>query len=410
MTARVTVKPGRERSIRNRHPWLFSGAILRTEGEPSPGDPVDVCDEGGRILGWGFYNPLSDIRVRLAGFSHATPGEGKSFLTSRIRTALHLRREQQRADTDAMRLVNAEGDGLSGLIVDSYAGHLVVEPLARWVADRLEAILDILTEELRPWQPVQSIRLRIEEDAAHREGFALKDGPFPENATAPERVRVRVFGLPLWVDLLKGQKTGLFLDQLANHALAARYAAGRHVLNLFSYTGGFTLQASPVAASLTSVDSSGPACELLRQNAALSAREAGEIICGDVRRELPKLEESGRRFGLVIVDPPPFARRKEHVTKASRAYQDINRRSMGLIEDGYLMTFSCSPFMDATLFRQVVFSAAAEARRNVQVLQILGPGPDHPVSIYHPEGNYLTGLLLRVTDPERDLERPALSP
>jgi 23S rRNA (cytosine1962-C5)-methyltransferase len=397
MTARIIIKSERRKAIQNRHPWLFSGAVGKLQGKPVNGDAVEVCDSESSALAWGFYNDRSDIRVRMIEFGNSAPEDWTTVIQARIQKATALRKDLLKEPDAALRLINADGDGISGLIVDLYAGHVVIQPLALWAALRMDALIDQIKEALSGVYEIKSVRLRVELDAARREGIELAEGPYPATSQAPDSVQVSLRGLPMWVDLAGGQKTGLFLDQAENQILAASLAKNCDVLNLFSYNGGFSLRAAKVAASVTSVDSSQPACDMLVRNAELSGVNPGEIICGDMRNELPKLVEAGRRFGLVIADPPPFARRRDHVKNAARAYQDLNRRSMALIDDGFLMTFSCSPFMDATLFRQIVFSAAAQSGKAVQVLRILGPGMDHPVSIYHPEGDYLTGLLLRVT-------------
>ncbi len=397
--ATIYLKAKRDRSARNFHPWIFSGGVERAQGNPSAGDWVTVADSKGQALGQGFYNPDSRIRVRLLHFGTAAVSES-DILRARISSAVRFRMNLYDAQcTDALRLINSEGDGLSGLIVDYYAGHLVIQPLARWLQTRLDDVVEWLRQACTDGLPLHSAQLRIEADAVRLEGMTLEGKSWTFDEVAPERVSILENGIAYAVDLQGGQKTGFFLDQRDNRSLVGRMSSGLRVLNLFCYTGGFTLAALKTGArQVVSVDSSGPALELLEENVSLNELSSSDSISlkEDVKRYLPKATENRERFDVVICDPPPFARRRDQVDKAARAYKDINRRAMGLIDNGYLFSFTCSPFIDERLFTQILFSAAKEDGCRVRVLSHLGPGSDHPVSLYHPEGAYLFGLLLHI--------------
>ncbi|RJO63783.1 MAG: class I SAM-dependent rRNA methyltransferase [Myxococcales bacterium] len=395
----IVLRPGRERSVLNRHPWLFSGAVAKVEGKPTPGGLVAVIDAGGSRLAVGFYNPQSDIRVRLWAFGAEAERDFEDALRERLARAIAWRAERLDAhDTDMARLVNGEGDALGGVIVDHYAGHLVVEPLAFYIERHLDVFLAALLDAARPAFPVRSVRFRVESEAAAREGMTLADEARAITEAAPETTPARELGLTYRVDLARGQKTGFFIDQRDNRFLVRALAKDRRVLNLFAYTGGFTLNAlAGGAREVVSVDASQPALDLLDENAALNGFSGrGGATHADVKNFLPQAQERSERFDLVVCDPPPFARKTSHVERASRAYKDVNRRAMSLLDDGLLLTFSCSPFIPSKLFRQIVFAAAVEAGREAAVLRELGPGLDHPVGLYHPEGAYLCGFLLRV--------------
>lgn len=396
----LVLKPEREKSLRNRHPWLFSGALAAQRGPQEPGY-VTIQSSSGEPLAAGFYNPSSELRVRLLAFGDELTTPWRELVTARLRAAVALRRKALPLlpQTNAFRLINGEGDDLSGLIVDNYDGHLVVEVLARWVLCELDFVLLALGEAFSALGQVKSVRLRIEDDAQRQEGFTEAElAPLAKRQEGAKRCEILELGLRYAVDLEEGQKTGFFLDQRDSRHLCRHLAQGRDVLNLFSYTGGFSLNAlQGGATSVTSVDRSAKALELLAQNITLNGLSGpSTIVCEDIKRYLPQAEQDTKRYGLVICDPPPLARKRAHIEQAARAYKDFNRRAMKLINQGDLLTFSCSPYIDRKLFSQIVFSAAREAQVRARVLRHLGPGQDHPVSLYLPEGEYLQGLWIAV--------------
>ncbi len=399
----VVLRDKRERSVLNHHPWLFSGAIAQESKEAPPGSLVDVLDGKKTLLARGFYNPSSNIRVRVVDFKPQAERSVETLLSDGILNAVKARvRNVATKETGAFRIINTEGDGLSGLIVDGYEGHLVVQALAVWVDVHKQAVMDALRQACDELFPIQSIRFRYEKEACKLEGMKAADEAvsFTEDP-APRTVWVREGGLWIEADLEQGQKTGLFLDQRQNRLRLRGLAQEKRVLNLFCHNGGFSLNAlAGQASQVTSVDVSAHALESLSKNLERNGLESRhESHLADVKRWLPQAEAQGLRFDLAVCDPPPFARRKEHRNSAARAYKDINRRVMDLLDDGLLMSFSCSPFMDDKLFSQILFSAALEAGREVTLLERLGPGWDHPVSLFCPEGDYLRGLLLHVRKP-----------
>ena len=378
-TPTITLRPGRERAIRQGHPWVLSGSVDRVEGEPAAGDLVRVRAAGGGGLGLGDYDPDSQIRVRLLAFGPDAE-LGDDWLAQRIGRALAWRAAcPDLQGTDALRLVHSEADGLPGLTIDRYAGWLAVKlgtPAMARRAPRLAECLEKVTQARGAW---------LRGDApGSREDRALF-GSVPEEAF-PIEERGRTYH----VDLRRGQKTGFYLDQRDARDLFERLAPGARALDLYAYTGGFAVAAQKGGArEVVAVESSPHAVALLRQN----ARDA-EVVAGDVAEFL---RGDPRRFDLIALDPPPFARRKRDVQSASRAYKALHLNALERAAPGaYLLSFSCSHHVGPDLFRKLVFGAALEAERELQVLGQLGAPPDHACSIYHPQGEYLCGLLLRV--------------
>jgi 23S rRNA (cytosine1962-C5)-methyltransferase len=378
----VRLRAGRERSVRRHHPWLLSGSIESLEGEPAPGARVRVVDARGSTLGHGDWDPDSQIRVRLTAFGEAKPAPDADWLRTRLRVALGWRaRHPLLRDTDALRLVHAEADGLPGLIVDRYADFLVVRPGTPGMLQRLPLLAELLASET----PARAAWLR---------GEARRGTPLDEHAlfgVLPEEpVEIVERGRRYGVDLRHGQKTGFYLDQRDSRDLFARLAPGARAADLFCYTGGFAAAAlAGGAASVVAVDSSERALALAARNA-----PGAELRCEDVA---DFLREAPGAFDLIALDPPPLAKRKRDVAAAARAYKDLNLRALRCAAPGaQLLTFSCSHHVEAWLLRSIVFGAAEDAGRSVQVLAVLGAPPDHPVALTHPEGEYLEGLLLRV--------------
>ncbi len=396
--AAVLLKAGREKSVLQGHPWLFSGAIAAIEGSPAAGDLLEVLDSHRKRIACAFYNPHSQISLRIWS-DGSRPASFGAIFRSRLNSALKCRRALlSNRNCNAFRLLNSEGDFVPGLIIDNFNGHLVVQPLAHWVETNFEEIKNTLLEGLSGIFEVRSIRLRVEDDVVRHERITLESGVVYGEAL--KEVEIVENGIHYSVDLEAGQKTGFFFDQRQNRALLGELSSGRSLLDLFCYQGGFSLNALKCgASSVLSVDSSQPALDRYSNSLEANGLNDGraEILCANIKEFLPQAVAEGRHFDVVVCDPPPFARRREHINSAASVYKDINRRAMQLMDDGELLTFTCSPFIDARLFRQIVFAAAYESGRKVRLISKPGPGLDHPVNISHMEGEYLSGLLLHVS-------------
>jgi 23S rRNA (cytosine1962-C5)-methyltransferase len=385
----VVLKPGRDRSLRRRHPWLLDGSVERVVGSPAAGDWVRVLSSSGELLGYGFYSPASRLRVRVACFGKEPPSE--DWLERRIAEAV-ARRDSDPTLTglDALRLVNAEGDGLPGLTADRY-GDVVV---ARITSAGMAARRDELARALRAASGAAHGFERADAASARREGMAARDGALWGDAT-PERVEISERGRRYLVDVTRGQKTGFYLDQRDARDLVQELSAGRRVLDLFAYTGGFSVAAARGgAASIALVDSSADALALAGENL---ARNGVHVPVEAVRADAFEfVRAQGASFDLLVVDPPPLARAHRDVPAASRAYKDVMLAALRRAAPGaYLLAFACSHHVGPELFAKIAAGAALDAQRDVQVLRVLGAPSDHPVSLHHPEGAYLTGLLLR---------------
>ncbi len=394
MTAlpRLVLKPGREKSLRHRHPWVFSGAIERVEGHPGPGDTVAVAAHDGAMLGWAAFSPDSQIRARVWSFDAAATID-EAFLLARLEASVRRRTGMLDARHDACRLVHSETDGLPGLVVDRYGDVAVVQMLSagaeRW-------------REFWPQALVRVAGMRVVYERSDAEVRTLEGLP-PRSGTLlgelPEHVRMVEAGITYEVDVARGQKTGFFLDQRDNRALAASLAAGGDVLNAFCYTGGFSLGALAAGAkSVVSVDTSEDALALARHNASLNSLDATRAhwLPADVFGYLRRLRDEGRKFSLIVLDPPKFAPTEKHVAGAARAYKDINLWAMKLLAPGgHLLSFSCSGAVGPDLFQKIVAGAAADARVDLEIRGRLAASRDHPVSIHFPEGEYLKGLWLQ---------------
>lgn len=393
--ATVFVKPKRARPFFGRHPWVLESAVLRVEGDPAAGDVVDLVTHDGQFIGRGLFNPASRLRVRLYGFSADEPLDG-SFWETRLEAAVALRRQLGLLGSrSACRLVNSEGDGLSGLIVDRYADFLAVQPTALAVGERLEPICDVLQQLLQP----RGILLRgAERGLGKLEGLHLADRQL--RGTGPEGpVFIEEHGLKFGIDLAEGQKTGSYLDQRENRQAVARYAAGRRVLDMFCYGGGFGVAAavSGKATAVLSVDSSAKAVALARANAQLNAATTMLVEQADAFEKLAALREAGDRFGMVVLDPPKFARSRASASDALRAYHRINRLAVELLEPGgTLVTCSCSGAISREDFMMMLSGVAERSNRMLQLLECRGAAADHPVNLHCLEGEYLKCVIARV--------------
>jgi 23S rRNA (cytosine1962-C5)-methyltransferase len=391
MSDTLVLKPGKERSLLRRHPWLYAGAIARVQGSPWVGDTVRVVAADGRFLGWGAYSPDSAIRARVWSFDESQRVDA-GWLHARLAAAI-ARRAPLAEVTDAVRLVFGEADGLPGLVVDRYGSQLVMQLMAagveRWRNEIAAALCEITG--------LTDLHERSDAAARDREGLPSREGTV-SGSPAGDRIAVTEHGVRYLVDVPRGHKTGFYIDQRDNRREVARHAAGRSVLNCFCYTGGFTLAAlAGGAASALSIDSSAPALARAAEQHALNALPpaACEWLEADVFEALKALLAQGRRFDLIVLDPPKFAPSSQHVERAARAYKEINLKALRLLAPGGLLfTFSCSGAIDVDLFQKIVAGAVFDARVDVQMLRRLQAGEDHPVLMTHPEGEYLKGLML----------------
>ena len=392
----LILKPGKEKSVQRRHPWLFSGAVDRLEGRARPGDTVEVHAADGRVLGRAAWSPASQIRARMWSFDAAEPVD-HAFFKRRVAAALARRAAlPELAGQAALRVVHAESDALPGIIADRYGDTVVLQLTSAGAEKWRTAIADSLLGA------TGCVRLleRSDVDVRALEGLEPVSG-WLHGAEPEADVVIEEHGIRLGVDIRHGHKTGFYLDQRDNRAMVAGLVRGRRVLNCFCYTGGFSLQAlAGGATGVLSIDSSAPALEAARCNLArnpqLDAARASWREA-DVFAELRALHDRGERFDLVILDPPKFAPTASQAERAARAYKDINLQALKLLAPGgLLMTYSCSGGIDATLFRKIVAGAALDARRTARILRQLHGAADHPVDLAFPEGEYLKGLLLQV--------------
>jgi 23S rRNA (cytosine1962-C5)-methyltransferase len=375
----LTLKQGKERLVANRHPWIFAGAIARESG-PDDAAIADLHDPQGRRIASGFHSRHSQIRLRALTF-------GDELLTEATIRARLTASIARRSGANATRLVNAEGDDVSGIVIDRYDDILVIEIANAGIEQLRPLIIDVLQNQLRPrgiW---------FKNDIPPRKIEQLTMQPEWVGAGEPTTEIVEN-GLRFRVDPPSGQKTGFFLDQRENRQLTRGRAQGRRVLNLFSYSGGFGVYSSAGgAASVENVDISAPAIEMARTNHALNGFDASFVVADafDYVRKTPS------RFDLLICDPPAFAKSRGDIDRAARGYKDINLFAMKLLDPGaHMLTFSCSGHMTLDLFQKVIFAAAQDAGRRVSFLRRLTAAPDHPVSLFCPEGEYLKGFLLEV--------------
>ncbi len=391
--ATVLLKRGREKPVRNRHPWIFSGAVNRIDGDVDDGDLVRVSDHTGSFLALGTINRRSQIVVRLLTWDD-TEEVNAGFWRRRLEQAVAGRKRlQEDPETNAYRLVHAEADGLPGLIVDRYGEWLVVQCLTLGMASRRDELVDLLAELLRP----AGIYARDDAQVRHKEGLQLERRML-RGEEPPELLQIMEHGLQFLVDIRRGQKTGFYLDQRVNRRRVAARCMDARVLNAFSYTGGFGVYAGRNGArSVVHIDTSIEALELAERNVALNGCAAQELVAGDVFQVLRSYRDQQTDFDVIVLDPPKFATTQANVLSATRGYKDANLLAMQLLRRGGLLaTFSCSGLVSAELFQKVLFGASVDAGRDVQILEHLSQGPDHPVLLTFPESAYLKGFLCRV--------------
>ncbi|MBM3123910.1 MAG: 23S rRNA (cytosine(1962)-C(5))-methyltransferase RlmI [Chloroflexi bacterium] len=389
---KIILKPGREKSLLRRHPWIFASAVQSVD-EPTSvsGSTVDLLSSEGKFLARAAFSPHSQIRARVWTFEDEPVGSG--FLRRRIRTAIELRQSLKVAiHSNAFRLVNAESDGIPGLIVDRYDDVLVLQSLTAGSEFWKQTCADLLVEETG----IRSIYERSDADVRDLEGLeparGILRGAIPES-----QITIMENGLKFLVDIEHGHKTGFYLDQRDNRRRVGELAKDREVLNCFCYTGGFSLNAlANGAKSVLSVDSSAAALGLLEKNLALNALpvERHTSLEGDIFQLLRKFRDENRSFDLIVLDPPKFAPTSAQADKASRAYKDINLLAFKLLRSGgILATFSCSGGVDTALFQKIVAAAALDAGAEASIIEHLSQAADHPVNLHFPEGAYLKGLI-----------------
>ncbi len=391
---RVILQPRRARPFYGRHPWVYPGAISAVEGDPADGAEVDLVSHTGNFIARGLYNSHSKIRVRLYSWAPDVRLD-RAFFRDRLGAALRLRGDILHLDGPgrACRLVFSEGDGLSGLTVDRYDRWLVAQFTSLALGQRRDLFAELLAE----LTGVEGIYLRTERGIGRLEGLELHDGlQWGKSSAGP--VTVEEDGVRFLVNIEEGQKTGFYLDQRDNRRAVAALAAGRHVLDAFCYSGGFGLHAAKQgAAAVVGVDSSEPALELARANARLNGLDNVAFIAADVFDHLAALAEAGERFGLVVLDPPKFARSQGAVEEALRGYRRLQTLALRLLEpDGILVTCCCSGLIGGDMLTDLLAQLAVEERREVQLLERRGQAADHPVAVTCPESSYLKCLISRV--------------
>jgi 23S rRNA (cytosine1962-C5)-methyltransferase len=394
---RVILKPRKARPFFGRHPWVLDSAIDRIEGHPTDGDVVDLCSEQEQFIARGIFNGRSRIHVRLYTWNEAEPLDD-AFWRRRLESALALRTLLGYDSREgAARLVFSEADGLSGLIVDRYGEYLVIQVTALALAVRLPRIVPMLVELAQP----QGILLRSERDIVRAEGLdlaaLLQEGSLPWGRAPEGPVEILDQGLRYGVDLAEGQKTGLYLDQRENRTAAARYMRGRRVLDMFCYTGGFSLAAAAYAREVLGYDTSQRALEQARANAQRNGLGNVRFENGSAFDTLHALKAAGERFEGIVLDPPKFAKSRAAVEESLRAYARLNRGAIDLLSPGgILVTCSCSGHVTRDDFFFMLSGVAQQSGRDIQVLEQRGAAADHPVSVTCSETEYLKCFICRV--------------
>lgn len=393
----VTLKPGREKPVRNRHPWIFSGAIQRIDPDARNGDVVDLLSADGTWLARGSLNRRSQLQLRLLTWDSQEIVDA-DFWRRRVQRALAGRAALAAdPDTNVYRLVYSESDGLPGLIVDRYGDWLAMQCLTLGIERVKPLLLELLDDLCAPAGIVE----RSDAEVRSKEGLPGVAGLLKGELPADELVEIRENGFRLLADLPRGQKTGYYADQRENRRRAAAYCRDAQVLNAFSYTGAFAVNALAAGAShVVNLDSSLEALQLCERNLALNGFDPdgqAEGVAGDVFQVLRDWRAAGRQFDVVILDPPKFVQSQGQIERAARAYKDVNLQAMHLLRPGgTLVTFSCSGLVSPDLFQKIVFGASVDAKRDVQIVERLSQGTDHPVLLSFPESEYLKGLICRV--------------
>jgi len=391
----VILKKGKEKAALQRHPWIFSGAIDKVKGAPENGEIVKVFAADKSFLAYGYYNSQSRVAVRLLEWDEETTVD-KNWYQQKLKNAIASRAHVlNNEDTNTCRLVFSEADYLPGLIVDKYADFLSLQILSAGIENVKADIIDILRAELNP----SGIFDKSDANARTHENLEVSQGLL-WGETPPEFIEVKENGMRYHINIADGQKSGFYCDQRDNREILAAYTKDKEVLDCFCYSGGFTLNSLKHGAKhVTSVDSSALAIETLKHNLSLNGFTADQqtSIQSDVNKQLRAFKEEGRTFDVIILDPPKYAPSRSALDRAARAYKDLNRLGMLLLNPGgILATYSCSGAVDLETFKQITAWAALDAGKEVQVIKQFHQPEDHPVRISFPEGEYLKGLLVRV--------------
>ncbi|TJZ61401.1 class I SAM-dependent rRNA methyltransferase [Sphingobacterium olei] len=391
---KIILNKGKDKAAWQLHPWVFSGAVNKVIDQPQNGDVVSVYNNEDEFIAFGIYNSTSRVAVRLLEW-HPNREINEEWWRNRVRSAVNNRLHLLSEENDTVRLIFAEADFLPGLIADKYADYISVQVHAAGVEQVKTIIIDELVRLLNPKGIYERSDLKSREHEGLPDSNGLLYGTVP-----PEFVAIIENGIQYQVNIVEGQKSGFYCDQRDNRLLTAQYVKGKKVLDCFSYSGGFTLNALRGGAShVTAVDSSALAIDTLRQNIALNGFDAEQYaaVQSDVNKYLRELGEQQARFDLIVLDPPKYAPSRSALDKASRAYKDLNRRGLMLLESGGLLaTFSCSGAMDIDTFKQVLAWAALDAGKEIQFIRQFHQPEDHPVRASFSEGEYLKGLLVRV--------------
>ncbi len=391
----IKLKKGKEKAVLQLHPWVFSGAVDKLKGKPENGDVVKVLSANNDFLAYGYFNDQSRVAVRLLSWDESEV-INKEWYAEKIKRAIQSRIHLlSNTDTNAYRLIFSEADFLPGLIVDQYADFLSVQILSTGIEKAKPLIIDALVELLKP----KGIFDRSDATARTHEGITAENGLL-WGETPPAFIAVKENGITYHINIAEGQKSGFYCDQRDNRQLLAAYTDGKTVLDCFSYSGGFSLNAlKNGATAVTSVDSSALAIETLKQNIELNQFDGKSHVAiqSDVNKQLRAFKEEGKKFDIVVLDPPKYAPSRSALDRAARAYKDLNRLGLLLLESGGLLaTFSCSGAVDIETFKQIIAWAALDAGKEVQVIKQFSQPEDHPVRLSFPEGEYLKGLLVRV--------------
>jgi 23S rRNA (cytosine1962-C5)-methyltransferase len=391
----VILKKGKEKAVLQRHPWVFSGAIEQVKGKPANGDIVRLLNIKGDFMAYGFYNDQSRVALRLLEWDESILVD-EGWFRYKVAVAVNSRSSiLEDGTTNTCRLIFSESDYLPGLIVDKYADHLAIQILTSGIEKVMPVILDELQRLLNP----QSIFDKSDASSRLHEGLGTSNVVLAGN-TPPESVEVRENGIFYNINIAEGQKSGFYCDQRDNRKILSSYSKDKKVLDCFCYTGGFTLNSLQHGALfVTSVDSSALAIETLKENIILNKLDIKKhtAIQSDVNKQLRVFREEGEKFDVIVLDPPKYAPSRSALDRASRAYKDLNRLAMLLLNDGGLLaTYSCSGAMNMETFKQVIAWAALDAGKQVQFIYQFCQPEDHPVRASFPEGEYLKGLLCRV--------------
>ena len=396
MTSQLILHEGREKSLKRRHPWIFSKAVKEIRNAPQNGADIEILSSDGTYLATGSYSPNSQIRARVWTFDREQSVD-HSFFVARISEAAKARELMlKETGMSACRLVDAESDGLPGLIIDRYNSFLVLEVLSAGAEYHLKDIVSALRE----LYPEYSIYERSDVDVRSKEGLEPRKGVIHGEEPPEELAITENGGMQILVNIPEGHKTGYYLDQRDNRAALAKYCCGKSVLNCFSYTGGFSLYALKGRdRSVANVDVSQRALDIAKKNIVLNHLDPGRVkfIREDVFSFLRKEKKLGHTYDVIVLDPPKFAESRSQLEKACRGYKDINMIAASILNPGgYLMTYSCSGHMSPDLFQKVVADALLDAGREGQIVEFLTQASDHPVALPYPEALYLKGLVVRV--------------